>query len=189
MVEVRAAIPKKEIVHNALWPMGDRSADLQRQLGAADYVELERGFNDAGIVGGSGRFAFRTLLGFIARRHAAGQGVILGGLASTEAERLYGLATYFLVSSGKDAIANDSSSTPDSWWSGYDVRLGAALTGRYRRDGVWRRDFARGTVLVNEPGAETRRVVVGRGYRDLRGVGRRSVTLQAAAGTVLLKDA
>jgi Hypothetical glycosyl hydrolase family 15 len=186
--QVRAALPGVEIVHNALWPVGDGTADLQRQLTSADYIEIERGFNDPGIVGGSSKFGFDTLLRFIDRRHAAGTGVILDGYADTSPGRLYGLATYFLISSGIDALGNDAFGTPDNWWSaGYDVHLGAPAGPRYLSSGMWRRDFANGIVLVNEPGATTRTVAVGAGYEDLERVARSSVTLGPASGAVLLR--
>ena len=187
MVQVRAALPGVEIVHNVLWPMGDRSQALRAELRAADYIELERGFDDTGIVGGSGRFGFDTLLSFIDDRHAAGQGVILDGMATTPSARLYGLATYFLVSSGRDSLANDAAGAPNDWWPGYDVKLGRPLGGRYSSGGVWRRDFARGIVLVNGPDEPTRTVRVGPGYRDLAGTPRGSVTLPPSSGAVLVK--
>lgn len=188
MAQVRAALPGVEIVHNALWTVGDRTVDLQAQLNSADYIEIERGFNDPGIVGGSSKFGFDTLLSFIDHRHAAGTGVILDGYADTASGRVYGLATYFLVSSGIDALGNDAFGTPDNWWSaGYDVRLGAPTGPRYLSSGVWRRDFANGIVLANEPGAPTRTVTVGAGYQDLDGVARPSVTLGAASGAVLVR--
>jgi Hypothetical glycosyl hydrolase family 15 len=186
MAQVRAALPHAELVHNVLWFAGDGSADLRRELASANYVEIEHGFNDPGIVGGSGTFGFRTLLAFIAHRHAAGQGVIVGSQVWTRAELLYGLAAYFLVSTGRDALSNDGL-TPDNWRPEYDVRLGAPLGRRYLSNGVWRRDFTRGTVLVNEPGDPTRRVVLGVGYRDLAGTPRRAVTLGSAAAEVLLR--
>jgi hypothetical protein len=186
MIQVRAALPGVEIVHNVLWPAGDGTPDLRSQLAAADYVELERGFVDPGIVGGSGRFGFESLLRFIAHRQSDGQGVILDGFATTPQGRLYGLATYFLISSGRDALGNDAAGAPDGWWPGYDVSLGAPRSAAYRRDGIWRRDFERGSVLVNEPGAPRRRVAVGPGYRGLDGGVRRVVTLDAASGAVLL---
>ena len=188
MVQVRAAIPDVEIVHNAIWTVGDASNDLKRQLGAADFIELERGFNDAGIVGGSSKFGWQTLAAFIDRRHASGQGVVLDGNADAAAARIYGLATYLLLNSGGDAIANDSASRPDAFWSGFDADLGAALGKRYSAGGVWRRDFVRGVALVNEPGAPTRTVLVGAGYRDLDGVARTTVTLGPGSGAVLLRD-
>jgi hypothetical protein len=166
--------------------VGDGSADLRRQLNAADYIELERGFNDAGIVGGTSKFGWQTLANFIDRRHADGRAVILDGYADSAAGRLYGLASYFLFSSGRDAIANDAATRPDAFWKGYDVGLGAAAGPRYRTGGVWRRDFAGGVVLVNEPGSPARTVDVGPGLRDIDGVVRSSVTLGAASGAVLL---
>lgn len=186
MQEVRAALPGVEIVHNTIWTVGDATPDLRRQLSAADYIELERGFNDAGIVGGASKFGWQTLANFIDRRHADGRAVILDGYADSAAGRLYGLATYFLLSSGRDALANDAATRPDAFWKGYGVGLGAALGPRYRTGDVWRRDFAGGIVLVNEPGAPARTVEVGPGLRDVDGVERSSVTLGAASGAVLL---
>ena len=186
MQEVRAALPGVEIVHNTIWTVGDATPDLRRQLNAADYIELERGFNDAGIVGGASKFGWQTLANFIDRRHADGRAVILDGYTDSAAGRLYGLATYFLLSSGRDALANDAATRPDAFWNGYGVGLGAALGPRHRAGGVWRRDFAGGVVLVNEPGAPARTVEVGPGLRDVDGVERSSVTLGAASGAVLL---
>jgi hypothetical protein len=188
MVQIRAAFPKAEIVHNALWFAGDSTPDLQRQLNAADYIELERGFGDAGIVGGSSRFGVDTLLKFIDDRHAAGKGVILDGYADTRAGRMYELASYFLVSTGHDALGNDAYGTPDTWWAGYDVKLGAPKGPRYRTSaGVWRRDFDHGSVLANEPGAPTRTTPLTSGLHDLRGGARDSLTLGPASGAVLLR--
>ena len=186
MTAVRAALPGVEIVHNTIWTVGDATTDLRRQLAAADYIELERGFNDAGIVGGASKFGWQTLASFIDRRHAAGQAVLLDGKADSPAGRLYGLATYLLLNAGNDAIANDAASRPDAFWKGFDVNLGAARGARYSSGGVWRRDFAGGVVLVNEPGAPTRTVAVGPGLRDLDGVVRDSVTLGPASGAVLV---
>src|ERR1700742_464889 len=125
MVQVRDALPGVEIVHNALWPVPDTLPDVARELNAADYIELERGFNDSGITGGSTYWGFQKLANFIDHRHAAGKGVILDGYADTPAGRLYGLATYFLVNNGHDALANDAYGAPDTWWKGYEVDLGA----------------------------------------------------------------
>jgi hypothetical protein len=188
MVQVRTELPGIEIVHNALWPVPDTSADVQRELNAADYIELERGFNDSGITGGTGYWGFQKMAAFIDHRHAAGKGVILDGYADTPAGRLYGLATYFLVNNGRDALANDAYGTPENWWKGFETQLGDPAGPRYLSGGVWRRDFARGTVLVNEPGASTRTVSLGTGFHDLDGTARSSVSLGAASGAVLLRD-
>jgi hypothetical protein len=187
MVEVRAAFPGREIVHNAVW-YADDTRDVRRQLDAADFIGLERGFNDRGLTNGTGTWSFRSLLKFIARRHAAGNRILLDADAGPVAERLYGLASYFLVTSGRDLFGNAQHSGPTDWWRGYDVELGGALGTRYLYRGVWRRDFQRGTVLVNEPRERSRTVPLGASMRDLAGTRRRSVTLGPAAGAVLVRD-
>ena len=58
MEEIRAGLPAAEIVHNALWLADSptRTADpyVRREIQAADYINLERGVNDAGLTGRSG---------------------------------------------------------------------------------------------------------------------------------------
>ena len=44
---------------------------------------------------------------------------------------MYGLAGYFLISDGRDAMGNYPAGTPEDWWSGYDTDLGEALGARY----------------------------------------------------------
>lgn len=189
MVQIRKALPSAEIVHNALWFVGDTDPQVRRELGAANLIEIERGFEDPGITGGDGRYGFQTLLDFIDHRHADGQGVILDEDSRSPEQRMYGLAGYFLVSSGRDALASGTGGSPDDWWSaGYDVDLGAPVSGRYRDvSGVWRRDFTRGVVLLNEPGAPTRNVSLKTGMHLVGGKPRSSVTLGPATGAVLLR--
>jgi hypothetical protein len=188
MEEVRAAFREEEVVHNALWFMNDEAADERRQLRAADVINLERGVNDAGLTGGDGPFSLRKFLEFIDRRHEDGVGVILDANASTVDDRLYNLAAYFLISSGRDSLGNGVGGRPSDWWEAYDVDLGTPAGPRYDADGVFRRDFSGGTVLVNEPDAPARTVALGPGYRDLGGVARSSVTLGPASGAVLLRE-
>ncbi len=188
MEEIRRALPAAEIVHNAIWYAGDATDNHRRQLRAADYIELERGVNDAGITGGTGKYALRTLLSYVDRRQAEGHGVVFDAEATTNAARMYGLATYFLVSSGRDSLATHTGGTPADWWPGYDVKLGAPAGRRYDSGGLIRRDFADGSVLVNEPGTVTRTASVGAGYRDLAGNPVGLVTLAPASGIVLLRD-
>ncbi len=189
MVEIRAAFPNKEIVHNALWFAGDGNENLRRQLSAADFIEIERGVNDGGLTGGTGQFGVESLMRFAERRHEHGTGVILESYASSAAERTYNLAAYFLISSGRDAIINSNGGTPESWWSGYDVDLGRALGARYRYQGAWRRDFEGGVALLNEPGSPSRTITFDEPLRDAGGDERRSVTLGAASGAVLRRPA
>ncbi len=84
---------------------------------------------------------------------------------------MYGLAGYFLISSGRDALGNNPAGTPEDWWAGYDTDLGEALGGRYDLpNGVIRRDFSGGTVLLNTPDTPDAH---GRARRRLQGSGGR----------------
>ena len=184
MQGVRAAFPTTEIVHNAIWFAGDTTADQLRVHRAATLINLERGVNDAGLTGGTGKWSLQSLLAFADHRQAEGHGVVFDAASTTAAGRLYGLAAYFLVSSDRDGLGNDQGGTPTDWWTGYDVDLGAPLAGRYLWNGVLRRDFARGYTLVNEPAATTRTLTLPAGSTDLTGTAKTSVTLTAASGAV-----
>ncbi|MDA0171286.1 putative glycoside hydrolase family 15 protein [Solirubrobacter taibaiensis] len=188
MEQIRREIPTAEIVHNSLWFDGDADPYIQRQHNAADLIEIERGINDSGLRGGEGVVSLRTLLKLIDRLHAKGKGVVMDASAPTHAERVYGLAGYFLISEGRDAMGNYQAGTPDDWWAGYDTDLGEALGARYDLpNGVIRRDFTRGTVLLNTPDTSTQTVSLGAGYRDVDGVERSAVTLAPGTGAVLLR--
>lgn len=186
--EIRAALPGVEIVHNSIWfaVAGARASDpyVQRQIRAADYVNLERGVNDDGLTGGSGVWSLQAFHGFIDSVHSAGRGVILEGFRSGDRDRLYSLANYFLISTGNDAVGLDTMN-PENWWSAYDVDLGPALGPRTRWNGLWRRDFAHGMVLVNEPGGTTRTVTLPGQMVDSDGKSVSSVTLGQSSGAVL----
>jgi hypothetical protein len=187
LVQIRAALPSKEIVHNAIWYSPESDANVVRAHRAADYINIERGVNDSGINNGGGMFGYETLLAYIDRRHAEGHAVIFDAYATTDAAREYGLASYFLANNGADGYSNGTGSAPDDWWTGFNVTLGNASDGRYRWNGLLRRDFAGGMVLVNEPGAPSVTVQLGGIYRDVRGASVTSVSLGAASGAVLRK--
>jgi hypothetical protein len=188
MEEVRAAFPDREIVHNAIWYAPD-SPDVRRQLRAADVIGLERGFNDDGLTNGDGRWSWRTFVGLIDRAHGDGKRVLLDADADDHAGRLYGLAAYLLVGNGRDFMGNGTAARPDDYWKGYDVELGDALGKRYLSDGVWRRDFERGSVFVNEPDEPRRTVDLGgANLRDIGGDQHATLSLGPAAGAVLLRD-
>src|SRR6478752_5050053 len=167
--QIRREIPGAEIVHNQIWWDGDSDPYVRRQQDAADLIEFERGINDGGLRGGEDFWSLRTVFKLIDRLQARGKGVILDASAPTAAQRMYGLAGYFLISSGRDALGNDPAGTPEDWWAGYDTDLGDALGPRYDFNGVIRRDFTGGTVLLNTPDEPTRTVSVGTGYKDLDG--------------------
>jgi hypothetical protein len=184
--EIRAALPDAEIVHNEVYffaPLFDR--DHLRTLAAADIVNVERGFNDGGLRGGDGTWGFETLMTYVDVLHFFGKGVIYDVNANWGRE--YALAMYFLLQHPLDSLGNTSASLPSSWWPANDVNLGAPLSWHYPWAGVWRKDFAGGLVLVNEPDEPTRTVALGGTYRDLDGALVNQVTLGPADGVVLLR--
>ena len=187
--EIAAAMPDKEIVHNALWFAGHDDPAVQRALRAATHVEIERGVNDPGLTGGGGQFGYETLLKHIDWLHAHGKGVILDSYADSRSEVEYELASYFLVSSGRDGMGTGWRSAPGDWWAGYDVQLGAPRGPRYEWQGLVRRNFQHGFVLVNQPGAKTAAVALGAGAHDATGEPRSSISLSGAQGAVITTGA
>jgi hypothetical protein len=189
MAQIRAALPRAEIVHNAIWFADSpaRTADpaIRREIQSADYINLERGVNDSGLTGGGGSFSLNALLSYVDAVHSLGRAVILQGEASDRRGIEYELAAYLLISEGSDLLSAQGV-TPAHWWSGLDANLGDAAGRRYRWSGLLRRDFAGGIALVNEPDARTQTVNLPREMRDLDGKIVTAVTLPAASGAVLL---
>lgn len=194
MEEIRAAFPGIEIAHNVIWyaqPPNDPF--IERQLRAADFINLERGATDSGIRGGGGTYGYETFLAFIDRMHGMGKHVILDDDDSTtEAEWIYELATYLLVKSGDDMVGADgdrSRMNPHDFWEGYEVRMGEALGERYETDGVFRRDYRCGVVVLNQPDQPTRTLDLQERFSLLGGGGDgvSSITLRQSMAAVLLR--
>jgi hypothetical protein len=152
MAEIRHALPDVEIVHNSVWYVPE-TPEVTFGYAQADWIEIERGVNDTGLTGGTGKYALRSLLDFVDRRHAAGVGVIFDSTAKSDAERMYGLCCYLLTSNGMDMLGSREGGTPGDWWPGYDTQLGKPVGKRDYALALHARMFERGTVFVNEPGA------------------------------------
>jgi len=194
MEQIRAAFPTIEIAHNVIWyarPSDDPF--IQRQLRAADFINLERGATDSGIRGGDGAYGYETFLGYIDAVHAMGGHVVLDDDDSTtEAEWLYELATYFLVKSGDDMLGADgdrSRINPDNFWEGYDVRLGDPLGERsLTSNGLFRRDYRCGVVVLNQPDQPTRSLDLGETFTVLgTGAPASSIGLDASRAAILVR--
>jgi hypothetical protein len=190
MTEIRAALPRAEISHNAVWYADVSKTEnpyITQQIKAANYVNLERGANDAGIVGGSGLWGYETFLKYIDYVHKRGAGVILMDAGYTPTQREYGLATWLLISQGNDLFNSGQLAwtTPAHWWKGYGLNLGAALNDRYKWHNVFRRDFACGSVFLNQPGTNKISLAVGKGYKNLDGKLVSSLVLQARTANIL----
>jgi hypothetical protein len=157
--QIRAAFPGVAITHNAgQWWVSEDDPFYQREVAAADTVELERGFHDHGIGRGRGTFGYRTFVGHIQWLHDQGSAVVLEPYLSNRRQALYEVSNYLLVRESGDAIASDWRSDPDNWWPGWSADLGAPEGPAYwwRRQGLWRRDYANGSAVVNPPGRRRR---------------------------------
>ena len=188
--QIHKALPKAEIVHNSIWfagPQGVRDGDpaIQRQIKAADHVNVERGIaSDTGLTGGMGEWSVYALLSFIDRVHSKSRGVTLGEYELDGPKREYALAGYFLVSSGADRLG-DANSNPDNWPAAYSVDLGTPLGARSYRDGVFERKFSCGIVYLGEPGLRPKTINLESPLTTLDGRKVRSVELSGKQGIVL----
>jgi putative glycosyl hydrolase-like family 15 (GHL15) protein len=194
LTQIRRALPSAEIHHNTVWFSGRENGAaagkdpyVRAQIRAADTVNLERGIVDSGLSGGAGRWSLAALLDYVDVVHRLHRSVTMDSYATSRARQRYQLAGSLLVSTGADALS-DGVSSLQRWWTGYQVHLGAAAGPRRRdRSGLWRRDFARGVVLLDEPDAPARTVPVPAGMCTPDGVPARSVRLRPATGAVLVR--
>ena len=187
MEQVRAELPPVEIVHNSLWFLDWNDPSVQREIRAADWINLERGVNDRGLTGGSGFWSLSRLLQFLDNIHANGKAFILDGEdpdSASDSAREYSVAAYLLASTGRDLVG-DTSQTPASWWTGFDTDLGAAQGARYLWNGLWRRDFAGGMALLNPPGGTALVITLPAAYIRSDGSIVNSLALRTGEGAVL----
>lgn len=192
MEEIRAALPDIEISHNIVWysdRLENENPDIRRQIEAADFINLEYGGNDAGLKNGLGQYGFETFLLFNDYIHDHGANVIMMDGGTTQENREYGLATWLLVSQGKDLFSSNQLAwtTPNNWWQGYDLNLGEALGPRYKWGELIRRDFECGMVVLNQPSLETQTVELDESYTNMDGKSVTSVELDAKTAAILLK--
>jgi putative glycosyl hydrolase-like family 15 (GHL15) protein len=186
--QIRDAFPTTEISHNPLWWMSHADPYVRRQIDASDYVQLERGFTDGGLVRGSGRWGYETYLAHVDWLHSRGRAVIYEPKALDAAGAMFELASYLLVNDGIDMMDSYYRADPDNWWKGWQTDLGKARGARYAWKGLLRRDFTGGTALVNQPDAATRKVELprARAWRELEGNRVESITLRGREAVVLI---
>ncbi len=192
---IRASHPNIEIMHNALWFVDSPTFDdpyVARQIAAADWIMLERGATDDGLVGGTGRtYGFDSFLRYIDRAHALDTDVLLldeGDYPASPATQEYNLAAYLLISGGGDLISTEDYPMIgyDDPWPGFTTDLGDALGPRTRTEGLHQRDFTNGIVLLNEPDAAPTTINLPTTYTDLTGNPVTSLTLQPKTAAILL---
>ena len=187
--EIDAALPDAEIAHNQLWWASKQDRFVRRQIDAADMIELERGFNDAGIGGGSGPWGYETYLAHIDWLHARGKTVIYEPKGLDDRSARFEVGSFLLVNDGADAITTEGyHETPRDWWRGWETNLGDATGPRYAWQGLLRRDFSGGTVLVNPP--ESAPVAVDLGAsQSLTLIGRDALVLRSTEALALPQPA
>ena len=112
-------------------------------------------------------------------------------VTATRSGARYGLATMLLVAGGKNLYSASRGYAHEVWWPEYTSAnaLGSPLGGYRRlRNGVYRRDFTRGVVLVNPHAKGARVVRLGATYRGSGLGSTRSVTLRPTTGVVLVRS-
>jgi hypothetical protein len=83
-----------------------------------------------------------------------GKAVIAQAYPGDGRERLFALASYLLIKGNRTYLNLETSEEPE-WWPEYDIEIGSPLQGPVAdiddlaTDGVYRRDFTGGFVLVN----------------------------------------
>jgi len=188
--EIRSALPGADISHNAgQWWTQHSDPYYQRELNAADMIELERGFNDPGLVAGDGTFGFKTFLKHIDWLHALGRSLIFEPYDLDAEGRHYALASYFMVRKASDAVASDSRADPDDWWVGWEANIGGPKGARFKTDGYYKRKFANGIALMNGLGGGNDTIKLSSYYRwkTVGGTTITSVTIGPREGRVLYK--
>ena len=118
------------IVHNALWTADSPGFDdprVARQLAAADWIQIEHGYNDPGLRGGNGTYSVRNLFAYVDWVHSLGTKVMwLEEDGGTQAKHESNLAAYLLTYAPGDVISTEdwAQIAPGSIWEGYLLDLG-----------------------------------------------------------------
>jgi hypothetical protein len=188
--QIRGALPNTNIIENAIWfsaPSGTPGDDpyIRRQIASATKINLERGIaSDNGLTGGTGFWSVHAFFDFVDKIHAAGKGVNYQEYILDQNGQEYGLASYFMISNGRDSLGDEVTS-PNYWFSGYSVDLGPAKGGRSYNNGVYRRDFANGIALLGDPGSGQTNISLPGNFQRLDGSWVSSVSLGSRQGIIL----
>lgn len=182
---IRRTFPDTEILHNSIWFAGNAKGEMnpaiQRDIASCDYVNVERGVTDKGLKGGNGDWSLNAMFSYIDRVHGMGRGVVLD---NTGSDFDYGLAGFYMISTGVDAMGAHAIRPPD-WPKALTVDLGSPVD---RRRTTWKgllvRRFARGIAVINPPGSSTRHITLDSSFQNEDASQGQSVDLQPAGGLV-----
>ena len=190
--QIRSTFPNKMLMENAIWfstgGTGVLGQDpyIQAQLRTANVINLERGIaSDGGLTGGTGFWSVYNFFNFVDIIHATGAGVNFEEYQLSPAGQEYGLASWLLISNGKDSLG-DGTATPSNWFSGYSLDLGSALGPRTYSNGIYQRNFTGGMVVLAEPGLPGQTIWLPQWFQRIDGSWVNSVYLQGSQGAVLI---
>jgi hypothetical protein len=188
---VRATQPRGVIEMNSqfwdIWPLlKQHDPDVERALSKVNVVTKEFGVGPESAITTSRDY--REYFEYVDALHAKGIHLTLAEDADSDTTRWmeYNEATYLLGNDGGDFI-DGHDQTPESWWPGFDVNLGAALGLREReRSGLWKRRFSGGIVYALEPGASARTIALSKTMTSVEWGTVASITLGPEEGAVLV---
>ena len=148
-----------EIILNTIWFYANHDgsdANTTRLVKAvAPYggLSYERGFNDTGIhntLDVNDSWSFGRYLQHMDNTHKNGAKVQIRDYTTTKAGAMFSLGMALMMSKGGDFIGFPYGMTPQTYWPGIDIDLGAAKADRYSGGtNILKRDFDKGTVTVN----------------------------------------
>jgi hypothetical protein len=152
---------------------------------------MEESWTDGGVGLAQQIPDWRTKLNNVAWSEANGKYAILNSYNSTESGNTYGLASMLLVANGWSTYDTANSKyQSETWYPEYDTanQLGAPV-GPFTvlPNGVYRRDFTNGVVLVNPSGSPATPVTLGGTFSGSGLTGVSSVSLGATSGVVLTR--
>ena len=188
--QIRGAFPNAAIIHNSIWyaggPNGLSDPYIQQQILGANMQYIEHGVTDAGVTGDGGQYSLQAMQNRIDTIHSLGRSVILGASGSVTSDEEYTTANYFLTSNGYDAVGSSGASNFwDTYWTGFDTNFGTPAGDRYVWNGLIRRDFTGGIVLVNPPGSAAQTLTLPAVFQRTDGSQVSSLILTAGQGALL----
>ncbi len=191
--EIRAAFPDVQITHNPLWWLPHSDPEVKRQVAAADVIELERGFNDAGLTSDGGTYGYSTFLRHVDWIHAQGRSVVLEPYISSTAAAAYEVASHLLSRSRNDTIAASYRADPpqvggsQGFWKGWKTDPGRARGKRRLHRGLWQRRFSNAIAVTNPPDTRPRRIRFPRPRFNLAGKRAKRFRVAPMSGDVFFK--
>jgi hypothetical protein len=121
-----------------------------------------------------------------------GKALCVAQYGTSARDRMYGLASFLLIAGDQSYYFFDEGGVDTgsylAWYPEYEAAIGEPLSDYSFNDGVYRRDFTKGTVLVN-PSDVLVSVALDEIHTTLQGVDFQEIKLAARSGAILLRGA